>query len=57
MNRKMFGLVAIVGSAIGAWWWSSQRRVRSGSGQFDRDDRGTVIYDNTPTASDVDAII
>jgi hypothetical protein len=53
----MFGLVAIVGSAIGAWWWSSQRRVRSGSGQFDRDDRGTVIYDNTPTASDVDAII
>jgi hypothetical protein len=56
MNRKMFGLMAVVGSALGAWWWSAQRRTRSSNGIQARE-HGTVIFDNTPTASDVDAVI
>jgi hypothetical protein len=49
----MIGLIAVMGSALGAWWWtSSHRRER-----MLQDERGTVIFHNTPTASDVDAII
>jgi len=56
MNRKMLGLMAVVGSAFGAWWWSAQRRSRSSNGIPARE-HGTVVFDNTPTASDVDAVI
>lgn len=55
MNIKMLGLMAMVGSAFGAWWWSAQRRTRSNGIQAR--EHGTVIFDNTPTASDVDAVI
>jgi len=56
MNRKMLGLMAVVGSAFGAWWCSAQRRSRSSNGIPARE-HGTVVFDNTPTASDVDAVI
>jgi len=58
MTRKAIGLIAVVGSALGAWWWTSQRRVRMPQvGTHEAHDKGTVIFDNTPTPSDVDAII
>jgi len=43
--------MAILGSALGAWWAIQQR----GAGQAH--DRGTVIFDNTPRASNTDAVI
>ena len=49
MNRRTYGILAgVIGSALGAWWYNRYRTralvpVR---------DRGTVIFDNTPTASD-----
>jgi hypothetical protein len=49
-------MASVVGSALGAWWWTTQRRPRTPSLGPARD-RGTVIFDNTPVASDVDAII
>jgi hypothetical protein len=33
---------------VGAWWWSRQRHASNRSAM---PDRGTVIFDNTPTAS------
>jgi hypothetical protein len=57
VNKKMFGLM-VVGSALGAWWWTTQRRSRSAQPRSESaGDRGTVIFDNTPTAADIDAIV
>jgi hypothetical protein len=57
VNKKMFGLM-VVGSALGAWWWTTQRRSRSARPQSAfAGDRGTVIFENTPSAADIDAII
>jgi len=54
----MVGLVAVVGSALGAWWFTAQRRSRGAGVQMTQArDHGTVIFDNTPTPSDVDAIV
>ena len=56
MSRRTYGILAgIIGSALGAWWYS-RRRTAMPSGAADR---GTVIYDNTPTATPLsaDAII
>ncbi|NUR55911.1 MAG: hypothetical protein HOQ29_15815 [Acidobacteria bacterium] len=50
------GIVAgVVGSALGAWWLTAQRRARGRQSQAP--ERGTVIFDNTPVPADVDAII
>jgi hypothetical protein len=46
----------MVGSALGAWWWTTQRRSRVSISQRARD-RGTVIFDNTPVAGDAEPII
>lgn len=50
MSTRTYGILAgVIGSAIGAWWWS-RRRIHSAQTLHDR---GTVIYDNTPTATDL----
>jgi hypothetical protein len=49
-------LVAVVGSAVSAWWLAVQQRTRIASAAS-RDDRGTVIFDNTPRPADIDAVI
>jgi hypothetical protein len=58
MNKRMIGLIAVVGSALGAWWWTSQRRTRGPHVQMtSKREHGRVVFHNTPTPSDVDAII
>lgn len=48
MNKRTYGILAgVIGSALGAWWWS-RHRVHNASATTDR---GTVIFDNTPTAT------
>jgi hypothetical protein len=45
MTTRTYGLLASAASlALGAWWWNRRRAVTAGRG-----DRGTVIFDNTPT--------
>jgi hypothetical protein len=39
-------LASVIGSALGAWWWSHRQRAARPTR-----DRGTVIFDNTPTAT------
>ncbi len=57
MTKRTLGIVAgVVGSALGAWWFTTQRRARGRASGPVRD-RGTVIFDNTPVPPDVDAII
>ena len=47
MNRRTYGILAgVIGSALGAWWYSRRRGSSRPS-----TDRGAVIYDNTPTAT------
>jgi hypothetical protein len=51
-------LMAMVGSAVGAWWLVTQQRSRvSTASAAPSHDRGTVIFDNTPRASDIDAVL
>ena len=48
MSRRTYGILAgVIGSALGAWWYS-RRRATPGRRPVDR---GTVIFDNTPTAT------
>jgi hypothetical protein len=53
-KRNLGILLAVVGSAMGAWWMASRQRPRPAVAAGDR---GIVIFDNTPTASEVDSII
>ena len=49
MNNRTYGiLMGVIGSAIGAWWFSRQRRAY---GAAPSAERGQVIFDNTPTAT------
>jgi hypothetical protein len=49
LSKRSYGILAgVIGSALGAWWYN---RYRSRTMTPVRD-RGTVIFDNTPTASD-----
>jgi hypothetical protein len=58
MSRRTWGIVAtVVGSAVGTWWFTSQRRSRASRGLTAPRERGTVIFDNTPAASSVEGII
>ena len=51
MTKQTFGiLMGAVGSAVGAWWWVRQRSRHSMQLTPARE-RGTVIFDNTPTAA------
>jgi hypothetical protein len=49
MSTRTYGILAsVVGSALGAWWYARRRAAappRRSAG------RGTVIFDNTPTAT------
>jgi len=57
VNTRTLGILAtVVGSALGAWWFSSQRRSRVAVNLQPARDHGTLIFDNTPAASDTDAI-
>jgi hypothetical protein len=49
-------LAAVVGSALGAWWVVTLQRSRAAR-SMPASRRGTVIFDNTPRAADVDAVI
>jgi hypothetical protein len=44
----------VVGSALGAWWLASQRRTGGTVQLRPARDHGTVIFDNTPTASGIE---
>lgn len=45
MSKRTYGILAgVIGSAVGAWWWTRQRQVPGRTRS-----RGTVIFDNTPT--------
>jgi len=55
-NRTLGILATFLGSALGAWWLVTQRRSASTS-RLPARDHGTVIFDNTPTASTVDGIL
>jgi len=58
LNRRTLGILAtVVGSALGAWWYTSQRRTsRTALNRQPARDRGTVIFDNTPAPSDTGII-
>jgi hypothetical protein len=43
-------LATAVGSALGAWWWARQRSFAANRHLTPARNRGTVIFDNTPTA-------
>lgn len=48
MTNRTYGLLAgVIGSALGAWWFSRRRQASNDA----HADRGTLIYDNTPTAT------
>jgi len=57
VTKRTLGIFAVVGSALGAWWLTRQRRGMPHAQGTSAHERGTVIFDNTPTPSDVDAII
>ena len=50
MSRRTYGILAgLIGSAVGAWWYS--RRRPSTPALTPGREHGTVIFDNTPTAT------
>ncbi len=50
MSKRTYGILAgVIGSAVGAWWWSRQQSAISDGA--DSSEKGTVIFDNTPTPS------
>jgi hypothetical protein len=47
LRRQTYGILAgVIGSAVGAWFWT---RHRTRSVVAPDDHRGTVIFHNTPT--------
>lgn len=58
VSKRTLGILAtVVGSAFGAWWLTTQRRSRAAGNLLPARDHGTVIFDNTPVASDVEGIL
>jgi hypothetical protein len=58
LSTRTLGILAgVVGSALGAWWWTTQRGSRTSTRVPVSRDHGTVIFDNTPMAEDSEAII
>jgi hypothetical protein len=50
VTKRTLGLLAgVLGSAVGAWLWARQRSASQRASTPARE-RGTVIFDNTPTA-------
>ena len=57
LSNRTLGIVAtIIGSAVGAWWYRT-RLMRPSSPRTGARDRGTVIFDNTPTAPSAEGVI
>ena len=57
MTKRTWGILAtMVGSAVGAWLLTTQRRSRNATMTLQRD-RGTVIFDNTPRPTGIDSVI
>lgn len=51
MSNRTYGILAgVLGSALGAWWYSRRRATASLQGAADR---GVTIYQNTPTATPI----
>lgn len=51
MNSRTYGILAgVIGSALGAWWYSRYRSAAA-RGLTPARERGEVIFDNTPTAA------
>ena len=49
MTARTYGILAgVLGSALSAWWYA---RRRNSPALRTNTERGTVIYDNTPTAT------
>jgi hypothetical protein len=56
VTKRTYGILAgVLGSAIGAWWWNRQLAAQSRTLTPARE-RGTVIFDNTPTAAPEEVI-
>ena len=52
MTKQTFGiLVGAIASAASAWWWVQQRRTYAERHLTAPRERGTVIFDNTPTVA------
>ena len=50
MTTRTYGILAgVLGSALGAWWYSR----RGAAGSPANTDRGVTIFHNTPTATDL----
>jgi hypothetical protein len=56
VSKRTYSILAgVIGSAVGAWWWTRQRRASTNGLARER---GTVIFHNTPTpASSAEGII
>ena len=55
MNRKTYGLiVGFVGASLGAWWWRQMLADAQAEQPAAFNERGTVIFDNTPRPSGTD---
>jgi hypothetical protein len=51
VTKRTYGILAgVIGSAVGAWLWNRQR-TRAAAALTHARERGTVIFDNTPTAT------
>jgi hypothetical protein len=58
VSKRTLGILAtVVGSAFSAWWLTSQRRARAARNLTPGRDRGTVIFDNTPTPTGIEGIL
>jgi hypothetical protein len=55
-KRSVGMFMTIVGSALGTWWIVTRQRTRAARAASNVD-RGTVIFDNTPHASEADATL
>ena len=51
MNNRTFGILAgVIGSALGAWWYTRRQSSQTQTLTAPRE-RGEVIFDNTPAAA------
>jgi hypothetical protein len=49
--------MSVVGSVLGAWWLASMRQSRASRALPEPREHGTVIFHNTPTVGEADAIL
>jgi len=55
-NRTCAILTMMAGAAFGAWWWTTQRAPGANVRRVPARDRGTVIFDNHPTAVEAEGV-